>query len=220
MFQLCLKQTPLAVCLLVLTLFFPFRAVAQTAPDQQIPQPGELGSPFPAEHAWNHLGLEISGGYVPVVGKGVGYFNKGFNVGAGVVDHFSPRWSAMAEVQIFGLRGSSSGGSANYSNTVVSLGLAAAFDFLPRRRTGAYVIGGVGYYLLGPVTLSGAENSDLTAVDSANTVGYNGGVGIRHRFYPDRQMEIFAEGRYHYIASGSTAFGQMSLLPVGAGIRW
>jgi hypothetical protein len=33
-------------------------------------------------------------------------------------------------------------------------------------------------------------------------------------------MELFAEVRYHYIASGSTAFGQISLLPVSAGIRW
>jgi len=33
-------------------------------------------------------------------------------------------------------------------------------------------------------------------------------------------MEVFAEARYHYIASGSTPLGQISLLPVSAGIRW
>jgi len=48
----------------------------------------------------------------------------------------------------------------------------------------------------------------------------NGGLGVRRRLYADKRMELFAEGRYHYIASGFTDFGQISLFPVSAGIRW
>lgn len=220
MIRLYSTKIALFVCLALASVSF---AAAQTSPDQQIPQPGQIGSPFPAEHSWNHLGLELSGGYAPVVTKGAGYFNKGFNVAAGVVDHFGQRWAAMAEVQIFGLNGSTaSPGSApgTYTNTVVSFGVAGTVDLLPRSRTSPYIAGGVGYYLFGPVTSSGSGNSDVTLIDSAHAVGFQGGAGIRHRLFADRQMELFAEGRYHYIASGSTPFGQMSLLPVSAGIRW
>ena len=201
---------------------------AQSVPGQtdQVPQPGQLGSPFPVEHFWNHFALELSGGYSPVVQKGAGYFNKGFNVTPGVIDHLSPNWTLLAEVQIFGLKGSlpydtgSGNFTVNYSNTVVALEFAAAYDFLPRVRTGPYVIGGVGYYVFGPATTSGTVDSSLTAINAANSAGFNGGIGVRHRLYVDRRMEIFAEGRYHYIASGSTAFGQLSLFPISAGIRW
>ncbi len=200
---------------------------AQEVPGQteKMPQPGDLGSPFSIDHPWKHIALELSGGYTPVVSKGARYFNNGFDVTAGVTDPLSARWIVLGEVNIFGLRGSGtvSSGSSNfgvhYSNTVASFGGAAIFDFVPRARTSPYAIGGVGYYLLVPVTMSGAV-SNLTQVDSENSVGYNGGIGVRHRLYDGKRMEIFAEGRYHYIASGSTAFGQMSLLPVSAGIRW
>ena len=202
---------------------------AQSTPNQPapIPQPGQMGSPFPAEHAWNHVGLEIAGGYAPVIGKGQGYFSHGFNVTGGVVDHLSAHWSVLVEVQIFGLDGSetfagagSSGSASTFTNTVVGLGGAASYDFLPRARTSPYVIGGGGYYFIGPVTESGVASSSLTAIDSASAAGFNGGAGIRHRLFPDRRMELFAEARYHSIASGTTAFGQLSLLPVAAGIRW
>lgn len=228
MFQFHRKHCAVAIFLLLLFPTISNHAIAQVVPDQPAPvaQPGQMGYPFPSDRSWNHVALEFSGGYAPVVSKGAGYFNKGFNVTVGVVDHIGPRWTVMAEVQIFGLRGSSasSNGSgaltADYSSTVVSIGAAGAYDFLPRARTSPYVIGGAGYYLLGGVTLSGPAGSDLTAIDSASAVGYNGGAGIRHRLFSDKHMELFAEGRYHYIASGSSAFGQISLLPVSAGIRW
>ena len=196
-------------------------AFAQTAPEQT-PQPGQLGSPFPVEHAWNHFGLEVAGGYAPVLQKGAGFFNQGFSVTTGVVDHFSPRLSAMVEAQIFRLRGSqtSSNGSVNSSNVVVCFGAAASYSLMPRSATSPYLIGGGGYYYIGPLAQSGPAGSDPTAVNSVNAAGFSGGAGLRHRLYADRSMEIFAEGRYHFIASGSTAFGQLSLLPVTAGIRW
>jgi len=204
----------------------PAAAPAQNTPDQPpaIPQPGQMGSPFPSDHAWNHVGLEIAGGYAPVIGKGQGYFSQGFNVTGGIVDHLSAHWSVLGEVHIFGLDGSQtiagSGSATTFTNTLVGLGGAASYDLLPRARTSPYVIGGGGYYLIGPVTTSGPSGGSLTAINSASAAGFNGGAGIRHRLFPDRRMELFAEARYHYIASGSTAFGQLSLLPVAAGIRW
>lgn len=202
-------------------------SLAQSVPGQadQTPQPGELGSPFPAEHSWNHFALEVSGGYTPVVSKGKGYFNKGFNVTAGVIDRLSSHWALLAEVQIIGLRGSLpyQSGSGNYtldySNTVVALDLSAAYDLLPKARTSPYVIGGAGYYRLGPLTTSGEGSSDSGGIN-ATSAGYNGGLGIRHKLYAGKRTEIYAEGRYHYLASGSSDFGQISLFPISAGIRW
>jgi hypothetical protein len=203
-------------------------ATAQQAPGpaDQIPQPGQPGSPFPVEHFWNHFALELSGGYSPVVQKGAGYLSHGFNVTPGVVDRLSPHWALLAEVPIFALKGNlpydNGGGNftVSYSSTVVGLVFATEYDFLPRSRTSPYVLGGVGYYALGPATTSGTVSSDLTAINGTSSAGFNGGLGIRHRLYADRRMEIFAEGRYHYIASSSSAFGQISLLPISAGIRW
>lgn len=216
-----LKRSVAIVFFLLLSSMHPCRSQAQTAPGQteQVPQPGQLGSPFPVEHSWNHLGLEISGGYAPVVSKGAGYFDKGFMVTAGVVDHFSPRWSALVEANFFGLNG-------EYSNTDFGVVLGGSYNLLPRHDTGPYVIGGAGYYLLGavpPSDLSQPCFSTLCPVNSLNAAsafGFNGGAGLRRRLYAGRAMEIFAEGRYHYVASGSTAIGQISILPITAGIRW
>jgi hypothetical protein len=202
--------------------------LGQNAPDQnpKIAQPGELGSPFPVEHSWNHFALELSGGYTPLTQKGAGYFDRGFSVTAGVVDHIAPFCTLMVEANIFGMSGSksintgSSISTSNYSNTVFAPDFAVGFDFLSRARTSPYAIGGIGYYVFGPVTLSGTSPSSLTAISAANAVGYNGGGGVRHRLYSEKNISIFAEARYHHIASGSTAFGQISLLPVSAGIRW
>jgi hypothetical protein len=224
-----LKRHAAALLLILPLIALPSATLAQNTPGQPapIPQPGQMGSPFPKDHVWNHVGLEIAGGYTPVIGKGQGYFSQGFNVTGGVVDHLSAHWSVLAEVEIFGLHGSetlagsgSQGSATTFTNTLLGLDGAASYDFLPRARTSPYVIGGGGYYRIGPTKSTVAGNSSLTAVDSASAAGFNAGAGIRHRLFPDRRMELFAEGRYHYIASGSTAFGQLSLLPVTAGLRW
>jgi hypothetical protein len=195
---------------------------AQSAPDKtgQVPQPGQLGSPFSADHFWKHIALELSSGYSPVVSKGAGYFTKGFTVTAGVIDHLSPHWNLLAEAHFFGLEGASP-----YSNTDFALDLGGSYYLLSRSRTNPYLIGSVGYYELGTVTTPQivqcvGVNCPGNILNAASAVGYNGGIGIRHKLYADRHMEIFAEGRYHYIASGSTDFGQISLIPISAGIRW
>lgn len=240
MFPYKSKLSVPAICLLLLSFVAPCHSVAQTAaaessstnadvaqsvPGQagQVPKPGELGSPFSADHFWNHLAMELSGGYSPVVQKGTGYFDKGFNVTGGVIDRFSPRWMLLAELKFFRLSGTmSSGGQATTnSNVVVAFNLDAAYDLLPRSSTSPYLIGGAGYYNLpSEVQCTAGTCSPQTGQNNTNVAGYNGGFGIRHKLYADKQMEIFAEGRYHYIASGSSAFGQISLFPISAGIRW
>ena len=197
-------------------------ASAQSVPGQteKIPQPGELGSPFPVEHSWNHFALEISGGYISALHEEAGYFSRGFDVAAGVVDHLGPHWNLLAEVQFFGLEGNSP-----YSNTDFVIDLGGSYDLLSRAATSPYVIGGIGYYEIGAVPPSQQSmpcptNCVFNTLNAASSVGYNGGIGIRHRLYYGKRMAVFAEGRYHYIASGSSNFGQISLLPVSAGIRW
>jgi hypothetical protein len=207
-----LKLTFASLCVLFLTLAISVPVAAQTVPGQpaKIPQPGEFGSAFKVDHFWNHFAFEISGGYSPVVNHGAGYFDKGWDVTIGAIDRLSPRWKLLTELQYFGMnKNTLFKGQVNPSNPniVATLGLSTAFDLLSHTSTSPYLIGGGGYYRLVPQP-------------GANAAGGNIGVGIRHRIYADRQVEIFAEARYHYIASGSTAFGQISLFPITAGFRW
>jgi len=209
---------------------------AQSAPGQteKIPQPGELGSPFPEDHAWRHFALELGGGFVPVLNKGAGLFSHGFNVTAGVVDHVHPRLDLALEVQYFGLQGSSKytdiygfQHSAAYSNTDFAFDFAASYALISRGRNSPYLVGGIGYYYIGsvpPSNLSTPCSSGVLCptnlVNSADKLGFQAGVGFRHRLYSDKDLALFGEGRYHYIASASSAFGQISVFPISAGIRW
>jgi hypothetical protein len=186
----------------------------------QLPKPGELGSPFSVEHFWNRLGFEIGAGYVSMPSKGTGYFNNGYNVTTGLVDHLTPHWNALAEVELFGMSGSLSSNTASYSNTDFSISLGTSFVVLPRHTFSPYLIGSAGYYIIGSTSSSSGGTSVLTAVDSANSSGFSAGAGLRRRLYSDSRMELYAEGRYHYLFSGSTSFGQLSLFPVTAGLRW
>lgn len=204
--------------------FFSHAQIAQSSQEvtsplaQKIPEPGQLGSPFQTEHFWNRIGLELGAGYVPVVAKGAGYFKHGYSVTAGLVDHISPHWDALVEVQFFGLNGNAQ--SVSYSNTDFSASLGASYLLTPKRGISPYLIGSAGYYVLG--STPGCQNGScaLTTINTVNKPGWSGGVGIRHRLYAESRMEIFTEGRYHYIASGTTDYGQLSLFPVSAGIRW
>jgi hypothetical protein len=200
---------------------------------QPPPKPGELGWTFGNEHWWNHFALELSGGYVPVLQKGSGYFSDGYDVTAGVVDHLGEHLNLLFEGQFFGLAGSSQyvdiyglTQTTSQSNTDFAFDLAASYDFLSRARNSPYIIGGAGYYRLGdvpPKSLAPCENPYDCPTNLANATaapGFDGGIGFRHRLYSDRHTEIFAEGRYHLIAAGSSAYGQIAILPVAAGIRW
>jgi len=211
------KHSLASLCVLFLSLAISSQATAQSVPGQpdKVPQPGELGSPFPVDHFWDHLALEFSGGYTPVVNKGNGLFGDGFIATAGVIDHLSSHWNLMAEMQIFGLKGANY--TPNPSTATFAFDVAGAYDILSRARTSPYFVAGAGYYYMpAGIVCSGVCSS----ISGSGAAGYNGGAGVRHRLYADRHMEIFAEGRYHYIASGSTDFGQLSLLPISAGIRW
>jgi hypothetical protein len=242
LFEFLPKLIPAILCISLL----PFHASAQTAKQPAndssssdarsqsepplIPkttQPGELGSPFKVDHFWNHVALELGGGYTPVLKEGAGYFNKGFNVTVGVIDHFNDHWAILAEAQIFGLTGSKNyidfygnPQSSNKSNTDFAFDLDVNYDFFSRARTSPYIIGGAGYYYFGLINQSDINGGGFNTANAAEAAGYDGGIGIRHRLYAGKRMELFSEGRYHYIASGSTDFGQLSLLPISAGIRW
>lgn len=204
----------------------------QSPLNPQTPQPGQEDSPFQKEHSWNHVALEFSGGFVPVTKKGAGYFNKGFGISAGVVDHLSPHWNVLLEAQFLGLNGSQSytdsfgaAHSLSVSNTDFGMNLDLSYTLMSRS-TSPYIIGGVGYYYLGPITSGGLTPGSclagcyLNIANAANDIGYNGGIGIRHKLFYGSQASLFAEARYHYIASETSAFGQLSMLPVSAGLRW
>jgi hypothetical protein len=191
---------------------------------QPPPKPGDLGWPFPNQHWWNHVAMELGGGYSAVVGQGNGYYSSGYDGFGGLVDRATSRFDLLLEAQIFGQQSSviasnqRNGGGTSTSTTIPSFDLAALYDFLPRKTTGIYVIGGAGFYRL--IASTGCPLNECIQVPSASRAGVLGGVGIRHRITRDKATEIFVETRYHYIASGSTAFGQLSLLPITGGIRW
>jgi len=190
---------------------------------QPPPNPGELGWPFLNEHWWNHWALELGGGYVLVVNKGTGYFDHGFLVTTGVLDHVRPNLNLMVEFQFFGLQGSQQ--ISQYSNTDFTADIAASYALFSRFRNSPYLIGGAGYYYLGPLGGGGSGTScsgTLCPPDAsytANRAGFQVGLGFRHRLFTDKATELFVEGRYHYIESASS-YGQLSLMPVSGGIRW
>jgi hypothetical protein len=215
MFQNQLKLSLIFVSFLLLFSFATTHVSAQSVPGQpdKIPQPGELGSPFSVDHFWKHIAFEFGSGYIPVEQKGAGLLGNGYIATVGVIDRLTPHWNLMAEMHILGLSGVS---NPNYSTPTFAFDLSMAYDILPHSRTSPYLIGGAGDYQLrlcnGP---GGACNTIV-----ASAPGYNGGIGLRHRLYAGKRAELFTEGRYHYIASGSTPFGQISMLPISAGIRW
>jgi opacity protein-like surface antigen len=217
--QLHLKQAPVAVCLLFLSFLFPFNAMAQTAPDQQLPQPGELGSPFPAGHFWERIAFEFAGDYSPKVVQGAGSFGSGYGGTVGVVDRVNPHWNLLAEFQFLSQKQSSfpSGMATNGSTFISTFDLAGLYDVRPHEPTSPYLLGGAGFYHL--TSPQGCVVGCPTN-GAANSAGFLAGAGVRHQLNAGRQSSVFAEVRYHYIASGSSAFGQISLLPLSAGIRW
>lgn len=197
---------------------------------QQLPQQGELGSPFPVEHAWNHIAFELGASFSPMVEKGAGYFGSGVAGNIGVIDRVTPHWRGLAEFQIFAQRGHTWPQSleASESARIVSADAAALYDFNPHESSSVYLVGGPAYYHLSAVTYcpgpDPCDGSAFLSTDAQNVAadaaGFEFGLGLRHRISSARQSELFLEARYHYIASGASVFGQVSLLPVGGGIRW
>jgi hypothetical protein len=210
----------------------------QTDAGPKLPQPGQLGSPFQVDHFWKRIGLEIAGGYSPILGRGTGYYGPGFSGTLGARDRLTPHWSLLGEGQILGQHGNLSHAEydptgnfvdADVASYIVAFHLDPVYYLRPDAVTAPYLVGGVGYYRLGTHSFcnhllsscsSSSDDPFVTGVAAVNAAGFNVGVGIRHRLYVDRHTEIFADARYHYIASGSSVVGQISVLPVSAGIRW
>jgi len=217
-------------------------ADASGQPGQQgpeLPQPGQPGSPFQVDHFWNHIGLELAGGYAPVVNSGAGYYGSGFTATVGAVYHLNARLAFLAEGQVLGQSGTVNLQGCNESTADCDSGSAASYIFSfqlspvlylrPRGATSPFLVGGAGYYHLGTHDAcvgmtSGCDapsdnpfNSNLVSVNAA---GFNVGAGLRRQISPYRKSEIFIDARYHYIASGSSSLGQVSMLPVSLGVRW
>lgn len=237
MFQTLLKLSSIAVSFLLLFSFAATNTTAQTlkqttesssaeqaqsAPGQpdKIPQPGELGSPFSANHFWNRMSVEFAGEYSPTV-QGSGSYGTGYGGTAGAISRFNLHWDLLAEFQFLSQKQKTipNGSTPDYATSVADVDVAGLYAFLPHEATSPYILGGAGYYHLSTPTGIACVGG-CSSHTSANAAGFLGGLGIRHRLYADKRMELFAEGRYHYIASGSSAFGQLSLFPISAGFRW
>ncbi|WP_420237548.1 hypothetical protein ACOBR2_18410 [Telmatobacter bradus] len=180
------------------------------------------GFPVAREHFWDRIGVELSGGYLPVLGKGNGYFNSGYEVAGGAVDHLGPHWNLLAEAQFFWLNGttySSSGLPTSYSNTNFSASLGAAYIAFPKAYLSPYLLAEVGDAYLGPVSsvTMGISGQSFNALHAPL---YTGGVGVRHRLYPDLPLELYAEGRFSRFNTGTSNLGQITLMPIRAGLRW
>lgn len=209
-------------------------SASSTDTSVRTPKANEIKSAFHTQYAWNHFALELGGGYIDVASKGNGFFQHGFNVTGGVVDHLSSKVNIMVETQFMGLEGNSTysntSGSVqplNATNTDFDLDFAASYALFGRSKNSPYLLGGVGYYYIGPISqgniLVACTNSVYcpgNIVNSASSTGFQSGVGFRHRLSSDRNMELYCEGRYHYLMSSHTAFGLLTLVPISAGIRW
>jgi opacity protein-like surface antigen len=214
--------------------------------DPQLPKPGQPGSPFQVDHFWRHISLELAGGYSPILDRGAGFYGPGYTATAGAVYRLNERWRLLAEGQILGQHGnlnfpacdvleSCTGQNASsyaVASYIVAFHLDALYNLRPHADTSPYLIGGGGYYHLGTHSVcvgfqgsnsgctSTSDDPFTTDLTSVNAAGFNGGAGVRHRLFADRHTEIFADVRYHFIASGSSSVGRISVLPIGAGIRW
>ena len=209
-------------------------ALQATPGEGQVPQPGQPGSPFSVDHFWKRLGLELSGGYSPSVNRGAGYYGQGFTATVGVIDRVSPHWDLLLEGQILGQHGkviADTNGFVGTASYGVAFHLDPRYVLRPGAATSPYVIGGRGFYHLGTHSACDSSNVVLhcdanssnpfqTDLISENAFGFNAGTGIRHKILTGKDTEVFAEARYHFIASGSSALGQVSFLPINAGIRW
>jgi len=211
----------------------------QSQADLQSPVPSPPEFPVTVNHFWNRISPEMAGGYAPVVSRGTGYYGSGFTASAGANARINGRWRVQAEGQILGQQGvsspatSGSGSDADEeaSSYIFAAHLDALYNLRPDSANSPYLIGGGGYYHLGTHVYcsasekqsgcaSGSDNPFTTDIASVNAAGFNVGAGIRHKLYVDRHTELFVEARYHYIASGSSPVGQVSMLPVSVGIRW
>jgi len=177
-----------------------------------------------------------------VLDRGSGYYGPGYSASLGAVYRLNRRWSLLGEAQILGQHGNLShptyalNGQLNgyhVASYVLGFHLEPAYTIRPRAATSPFVIGGAGFDHLGiheycPSSLgaivelcdSATQDPFQTDVASVNTLGLDFGAGIRHLLYDSRTTELFIEGRYHIVLSGSSEVGRVAFLPIDVGIRW
>ena len=214
-------------------------AAEPTQQGPELPQPGQPGSPFPVDHFWNHISLELAGGYSPVVNRGTGYYGPGFTATVGAVYQLNSRWAILAEGQVLGQHGGdylygcdsssqdcATDGDASY---IFSFQLSPLIYLRPHSTTSPFLVGGAGYYHLGTheVCDSGSTSCPSSSANpfnsddiSVNAAGFSAGAGVRHQISQYKKSEIYVDARYNHIASGGSALGQVSVLPISVGVRW
>jgi hypothetical protein len=185
------------------------------------------------------LTWEAGAGFNAPIGNDKPYITWGgnFTVGAGL--RFTKRFSALIEYQFmdnklpggFVAAEGTTGGDAHINSITGS----PVLDLVPSKwSTGAYVVGGYGYYH------KSTNFTDYECCDyyggyvpvtvgsfTSNQWGANAGLGIYHRMggvYGDGKARLFAEARYTFIhtppISQTNGLGTTGLIPVTLGVRF
>jgi hypothetical protein len=199
----------------------------------------------------SHLTYEVGGGFNAPTEESAQHVSWGGNVTVGAGYRFNQNASLMVEYQFIdsklpGLIIDEAGATGGHVH-IWSLTLDPVIDMTPRSAVDLYLVGGGGFYrsvtsftdpqqqqyctyfYCGVVT-----QNVVVGHYSSNQGGWNGGLGIAHRFAGwngDGKMKVFAEARYlavmtPAITTQANGLGTTSvdadtrIIPVTVGFRW
>jgi hypothetical protein len=199
----------------------------------------------------SHLTYEVGGGFNAPTDDSAQHISWGGNITVGAGYRFNQNASLMVEYQFIDSKlpgriideAAATGGHVH----IWSLTLAPVIDMTPKSAVDLYLVGGGGFYravtsftdpqqqqyctyfYCGVVT-----QNVVVGHYSSNQGGWNGGLGIAHRFAGwngDGKMKVFAEARYlnvltPAITTQANGLGTTSvdadtrIIPVTVGLRW
>lgn len=199
----------------------------------------------------SHLTYEVGGGFNAPTSDSTQHISWGGNVTVGAGYRFNPHASLMMEYQFIdsklpGMIIDEAGATGGHVH-IWSLTLDPIIDMTPKSSVDLYLVGGGGFYrsvtsftdpqlaqyctyfYCGIVT-----QNVVVGHYSSNQGGWNGGMGIAHRFAGwngDGKMKLFAEARYlnvltPAITTQANGLGTTSvdadtrIIPVTVGLRW
>jgi hypothetical protein len=199
----------------------------------------------------SHLTYEVGGGFNAPTDDSAQHVSWGGNITVGAGYRFNQNASLMVEYQFIdsklpGLIIDEAGATGGHVH-IWSLTLDPVIDMTPRSAVDLYLVGGGGFYrsvtsftdpqqqqyctyfYCGVVT-----QNVVVGHYSSNQGGWNGGLGIAHRFAGwngDGKMKVFAEARYlavmtPAITTQANGLGTTSvdadtrIIPVTVGFRW
>jgi hypothetical protein len=199
----------------------------------------------------SHLTYEVGGGFNAPTEDSAQHISWGGNITVGAGYRFNQNASLMVEYQFIDSKlpgqiiaeAAATGGHVH----IWSLTLDPVIDLTPKSAVDLYLVGGGGFYrsvtsftdpqqqqyctyfYCGVVT-----QNVVVGHYSSNQGGWNGGLGIAHRFAGwngDGKMKVFAEARYLNVLTPSittqaNGLGTTSvdadtrIIPVTVGVRW